>query len=125
VSIRTVALVALLTIPITAFSLEIHGSTGAGYDTSTEVYFTNIEIEMLPLSVLVIFGGWETDFLFSVPDLAGYPVLDTYTVGIRLLLRSFWAEVEHGCSHPVWSNIAGYRFDGAAVWTRFSAGVRW
>lgn len=111
----------LLVTPLNA--LEIHGEFRVG-SSLDEQAATKIRIDLVQAPV-TLYGGWMTEFIVAPPW--GYPLSDTYEVGVRLDWSRWFLDVNHFCEHAVWSEQKdwGSLQKQNRDQTTVSIGVRW
>lgn len=118
---RWVLIFLLLSSPLIA--MDLHGEFQVGRDLSEPLAFTYLRLE-LPLSLVTLYGSWRTWFEFDLPK--AYPFRDIYEVGVEVIWRDLFFDLNHFCNHGVFSDETDWRNQkwGEAI-TTVSVGVRW
>ncbi len=122
--VRLSVLILFLSLSTAANAIEVHGEFHAGYSPQKELSFTEIRIEFVMLSVVTLYGGWQTWFDLDLPR--AIPYRDIYDVGARIDWRDLFLDINHACDHPVWSGQQDWLSQKwVDVTTTISLGVRW
>ncbi|KKL85030.1 hypothetical protein LCGC14_1958820 [marine sediment metagenome] len=106
---------------------KLHGDASLAYVPELEGFDISISLNYDLLKNWNVYGTTSVLFDFNVPKLQGSPYRAAYTVGTRVkFLKYFYAELEHICTHPVYSYYKQFydRFEGGNR-TDFRVGIIW
>ena len=106
---------------------KLHGDASLAYVPELEGFDISISLNYDLLKNWNVYGTTSVLFDFIVSELKGSPYRAAYTVGTRVkFLKYFYAELEHICTHPVYSYYKQFydRFEGGNR-TDFRVGIIW
>ncbi|KKL53036.1 hypothetical protein LCGC14_2279470 [marine sediment metagenome] len=122
------AVMLVVTNVVTAGEGKLHGDASLAYVPELEGLDINISLNYDLLKNWNVYGSTSVLFDFTTPELKGSPYRAAYTIGTRVkFLKYFYVELEHICTHPVYSNSEDFfydRFEGGNR-TDFKVGVIW
>jgi hypothetical protein len=101
---------------------EIHGAISIGKVLEEDRTFV-VEMDLsLTLWLVTLYGGLKNYFEFVPPS--GHPFFEIYELGARIEYEWLFADLNHWCSHAVWSGLRFEPGENASA-TTLKIGVQW
>ena len=122
-----IVLLMIIFVGVIANGSELHGDAYISYVPEFDGFDISISLNYDLLKNWNVYGTTSVLFDFNVPKLQGSPYRAAYTVGTRVkFLKHFYVELEHICTHPVYSNYKQFydKFEGGNR-TDIRVGIIW